>query len=220
MTSPASIRARAVLFQNAPHDAGVGELAERLHERGIEHLALRRVPGAAAILRSAALHEVAETIDGLLEVDLGSVAIGGWRRYDRLRRAAIRTHSGGVEQVTLFEHEITQTYRPCLDVTVDGNPVGEFTVELCVAMLLQPLAATVHTGMLVAVGPGDCTVTVSIGAPELGPIIKGERTLHTATMIDLRWPIPLVEQPPAPPSPSPAGRVRGTRPPESRWTGG
>ncbi|WP_174189918.1 hypothetical protein [Nocardia barduliensis] len=220
MTSPASIRARAVLFRNAAHDAGVGELAECLRERGVEHLALRRVPGAAAILRSAALREVAEAIHGLLEVDLGSVAVGGWRRYDRLRRAAIRTRSGGVEHVTLFEHEITQTYRPSLDVTVDGNPVGEFAVEICVGMLLEPLTTTVRNGTLVALGPGDCTVTVSIGAPELGPIMKRERRLPTATLIDLRWPIPLVERPPAPPAPLPAGRVPRVGPPRTRWAGG
>ncbi|MGY1946449.1 hypothetical protein [Nocardia asiatica] len=220
MTSPASISAQAILFRNAAHDAGVGELAECLRERGIEHLALRRVPGAAAILRSAALREVAETIHGLLEIDLGSVAIGGWRRYDRLRRAAIRTRSGGVEQVTLAEHEITHSCRPSLDVTVDGNPVGEFAVEICVAILLEPLTSTVRDGTLVALGPGNCTVTVSIGTPELGPIMKRERTLRTATMIDLRWPIPLVERPAAPPAPLPAGRGPGVRPPRTRWTAG
>ncbi|MGW4325259.1 hypothetical protein ACWEKR_05140 [Nocardia sp. NPDC004573] len=215
MTSPASIRARTVLFQNAPREAGVGELAECLHERGAEHVALRRAPGVAPILASAALHEVAETIDGLLQVDLGTVAIGGWRRYDLLRRAAMRTRAGGAEQVTLLEHEITQTYRPCLEVTIDEQPVGEFTIELCVAILLQPLAATVRNGTLVALGPGDCTVTVSISAPDLGPIMTRERTLRTATMIDLRWPIPLVEQPPTAP-----GVVPRVRSPQPRWAGG
>ncbi|WP_157172804.1 hypothetical protein [Nocardia exalbida] len=216
MTSPASMSARSVLFHNAPHDVEVGELAERLHERGAEHLALRRAPAVAPTLGSVALHEVAETIDGLLEVDLGSVAIGGWRRYDRLRSAAMRTRAGGTEQVTLFEHEITQTYSPCLDVTIDGNSVGEFTIEFCVAILLQPLAATVRNGMLAALGPGDCTVAVSIGAPELGPIMRRERRLHTATMIDLRRPIPLVELP----STLPVGRVSTARPPQARWAGG
>jgi hypothetical protein len=116
--------ARSVLFHNAPRDVEVGELAECLHERGAERLALRRAPALAPTLGAVALHELAETIDGLLEVDLGSVAIGGWRRYDRLRWAAMRTYAGGTEQVTLFEHEITQTYRPCLDVTVDGIRSG------------------------------------------------------------------------------------------------
>lgn len=207
MTSPTSIRARAVLFPGAPHEVGVGALAERLGESGVERLALRRTPGAIAVLRSAALREVAEAVDGLLEVDLGSVAVAGWRCYDRLRSAAMRTRAGGVEQVTLFEHQISQTYRPRLDVTVDGNLVGEFALELCVALLLEPLAATVRDGMLVALGPGDCTVTVSICVPEVGPIMEGKRTLHAATMIDLRWPIPLVDCQPAPPPTSPVSGV-------------
>ncbi|WP_454194309.1 hypothetical protein [Nocardia sp. Marseille-Q1738] len=215
MTSPTSVRARTVLFPGAPHEVGVDQLEGRLQQRGVERLALRRAPGAAAVLRSAALHEVAEAVDGLLEVDLGSVAVAGWRCYDKLRSAAMRTRAGGVEQVTLFEHEINQTYRPRLDVTVDGNPVGELALELCVAMLLEPLAATVRDGMLVALGPGDCTVTVSICVPEVGPIMEGKRTLHAATMIDLRLPIPLVDCVPAPPPALPVSGVPGPRPPQA-----
>ncbi|WP_328400621.1 hypothetical protein [Nocardia sp. NBC_00403] len=203
MTSPASITARAVLFPGAARGADVGQLAERLHERGVEQLALRRAPVVTVILRSAALRELAKAVDELLEIDLGRVAVAGWRRYDRLLRAAMRTCPDRVEQVELFEHEVTQTCCPRLEVTVDGNRVGEFALELCVALLLQPLAATVRGGMLVALGPGDCTVKVSVAAPEVGPILQRKRTLHVATMVDLRRPIPLIGRQPARPPASP-----------------
>ncbi|WP_157119544.1 hypothetical protein [Nocardia xishanensis] len=186
------ITARTVLFRSGAPDAAVGELAECLRQSGVDRLALRRMPGAAAALQSTTLCEVAKAVDGLLEVDLGGVAVAGWRRYDRLRGAATRTRSGGAEQVALFEHEISQSYRPRLDVSVGGSPVGEFALELCVAMLLQPLTATVRDGMLAALGPGDCTVTVSVRAPEIGPIMVRKRIIRAATMVDLRRPIPLV----------------------------
>ena len=105
----------------------------------------------------------------------------------------MRTRAGGVEQVELFEHEVTRSYCPRLEVTVDGSQVGEFELELCVTVLVRPFVATVRDGMLAALGPGDCTVTVSIGAPEVGPIIEREHQIPLATMVDLRRPIPLVD---------------------------
>ncbi|WP_433633293.1 hypothetical protein [Nocardia sp. CA-120079] len=200
MTRPISITARAVLFGQLAREAVEGELAERLGASGVEQLALRRTPVATEVVRTAALHEVARVVDGLLEVDLGGVVVAGWRRYQRLHNAAMRTRTGGVEQVELFEHEVTRSYCPRLEVTVDGSQVGEFELELCVAVLVRPLAATVRDGMLAALGPGDCTVTVSIGVPEVGPIIERAHPIPLATMVDLRRPIPLVDHQPLRPA--------------------
>ncbi|MFQ6398571.1 hypothetical protein ACLMAJ_34685 [Nocardia sp. KC 131] len=207
MTNPTMITTRAILFYGSTRESGLNELAEHLRERGIEQLALRRAPAVSALLRLSALRELVEAIDGLLQVDLGGVMVEGWRRYERLRSAAVRTHSGGSEQVELLGHEVTQTYCPRLDVTIDGTRVGELNLELCVTLLLQPLTATVRDGLLVALGPGDCTVTASIAVPELAPIMERKRTLHVATLVDLRRPIPLVYRRPAAP-PSPIGRTQ------------
>lgn len=203
MTRPISITARTVLFGQVAREVVEGELADRLGASGVEQLALRRTPVATEVLRSAALREVARAVDGLLELDLGGVAVAGWRRYQRLHSAAMRTRAGGVEQVELFEHEVTRSYCPRLEVTVDGSQVGEFELELCVTVLVRPLVATVRDGMLAALGPGDCTVTVSIGAPEVGPIIEREHPIPLATMVDLRRPIPLVDHQSARPAAAP-----------------
>ncbi|MFE9320257.1 hypothetical protein ACIHDR_05240 [Nocardia sp. NPDC052278] len=207
MTRPISITARAVLFGQVAREVVEEELAERLGASGVEQLALRRTPVITEVLRSAALREVAKVVDELLEVDLGEVAVAGWRRYQRLHSAAMRTRAGGVEQVEMFEHEVTRSYRPRLEVTVDGSQVGEFELELCVAVLVRPLVATVRDGMLAALGPGDCTVTVSIGVPEVGPIIEREHPIPLATMVDLRGPIPLVDHQPLRPTTAPTRAV-------------
>ncbi|WP_433192547.1 hypothetical protein ACQP1G_28010 [Nocardia sp. CA-107356] len=214
MTSPLLITARAVLFGRAAREVVEGELAERLRERGVEQLALRHASVVTEVLRSTALREMARAVDGLLGVDLGGVAVAGWRRYHRLRDAATRTRSGGVEQVELLEHEITRTCCPCLEVTVDGSQAGEFELGLCVAALLRPLSATVRDGMLAALGPGDCTVTVSIRAPEVGPIMERAHTIPVATMVDLRQPIPLVGHQSTRPHTSPPQGVPGPGPPQ------
>ncbi|GAB3207625.1 hypothetical protein [Nocardia tengchongensis] len=192
MTSPVSITARNVLFGSAGPAAVRNELATLLHASGAGDLALRWAAGVTAAVRSAVPREVAGAVDTVLAVDLGGVARTGWQRYRRLHEAAVRTRSGGVEQVDLYEHEITQTCRPRVEVTIDGNRVGEFELELCVAELLRPLTATVRDGLLVALGPGDCRVTVSMDAPEAGPIVERERTFPIATLVDLRRPIPLL----------------------------
>ncbi|TQM33620.1 hypothetical protein [Nocardia bhagyanarayanae] len=205
MTSPATITARSALFGGAVREVVEGDLAERLRTSGVEELALRRAPVVAAGLRSAAVCQVAKAVDGLLEIDLGGVAVAGWRRYERLRGAAMRTRTGGVERVELYAHEVTRTCCPRLEVVVGENQVGEFSLELDVAVRVQPLAAIVRNGMLVALGPGDCTVTVSLGAPEVGPIMRRERVFKVANVVDLRRPIPLLPNQPAPPPTSPSG---------------
>ncbi|MBB5917046.1 hypothetical protein BJY24_005958 [Nocardia transvalensis] len=202
MTNPPSITARAVLFGHAAREVVENELAERLAESGIEDLALRHARAVTPIVRSAALREIAGAVDGLLAVDIGGVAVAGWRRYERLRASAARTGAGGTERVELIEHEITQTCRPRLEITLDGDRVGEFELELGGAVMIRPLTATVRDGMLVALGPGDCTVTISIRVPELGPILERERVFPVGLMVDLRRPIPILGHRP-PPAASP-----------------
>lgn len=205
MTSPATITARLALFGGVAREVVEDELARRLRTSGVEELALRRAPVVAAGLRSTALGEVVRTVDGLLDIDLGGIAVAGWRRYERLRDAALRTRAGGVERVELSAHEVTRTCCPRLEVVVGENPVGEFSLELGVAVLVQPLVAIVRNGMLLALGPGDCTVTVSLGAPEVGPIMKRERVFKVANVVDLRRPIPLLRNQPGPAPTSPSG---------------
>ncbi|GAB2717215.1 hypothetical protein [Nocardia thraciensis] len=212
MTSPSVITARAVLFGHAAREVVESELTERLRDNDIERLAFRRVPAVSEMMRSVALREIARAVDGLLAVDIGGIAVAGWRRYEQLRDAAVRTSSGGVEQVELYEHEITHTYTPRLDITVDDNRVGEFELELNGTVLLRPLTATVRDGRLVALGPGDCTVTISISVPELGPILEREREFPVGIMVDLRRPIPLVGHPP------PTSPARGTPMPRAART--
>ncbi|WP_157171848.1 hypothetical protein [Nocardia higoensis] len=188
----APITAESVLFPAVTHVARTDDLARCLQHCGVEYVVLRRAPIVTAALRSTALREVTAAVEHLLRIDLAAVLAEGWRRYDRLREAAGRTRSGGTEQVELLEHEITRTCDPRLEVTVDGNPVGELDLELRVAILLRPLTATVRGGLLVALGPGDCTVSASVSAAGLGRLLRREHTLPVATLVDLRRPIPLV----------------------------
>ncbi|CAM4051992.1 hypothetical protein NONI108955_06275 [Nocardia ninae] len=207
MTYPDSISARVVLFQGAARSVGVGELVQVLRERGVGAHALHGVAVVTEQLRANVLEEIAAAIAGLLDVDLGDVALAGWARYNRLREAAIRTDPHGIEQVELVTHEITHGYQPRLEIIVDAVPIAEIVLEVAITLLLQPLTATVRSGALVALGQGECTATVSVGVKQVGQILERERILVAAHMIDLRRPIPLLGRPGTPPTaPESGGR--------------
>ncbi|MBF6170984.1 hypothetical protein [Nocardia blacklockiae] len=202
MTGPVSIAARTVLFGHAAREVVESELAERLHDSGVDELVLRHAPAVTVALRSATLRELARAVDELLAIDLGGVVVMGWRRYEKLHGAALRTRAGGTEQVELLEHEVVRSACPRLDVTIDEHRVCEFEVDVEAAVLLRPLTATVRDGMLVALGPGDCTVTISLGVPQLGPIFQREQAFPVGIMVDLRRPIPLAPHPAPAPDPT------------------
>ncbi|MFE6919546.1 hypothetical protein ACFVAV_00725 [Nocardia sp. NPDC057663] len=216
MTGPRMYTANSVLFNGADQAAATSVVAARLHEHGAENLALRRASVVSAILRSAVLRELAATVAELLDLDLGRVLVEGWRRYDRLQAVAMRTTAGGTERVDLAEHAVDYTWHPCLEITVDENRVGEIRLVIRVTLLLKPLVATIKAAAVVALGPGDCTVTATLTAPDLGPapITKGTRTIRTATLVDLRRPIPLLPyQNPIPSAPARAAWPPPTQPP-------
>ncbi|MEV6561693.1 hypothetical protein AB0M22_38650 [Nocardia sp. NPDC051756] len=202
MTYPESISARVVLFQGAAPSVGVGELVEVLRAREVGVLALRGVAAVTEQLRANVLEKIAAAIAGLLDIDLGDVALAGWDRYSRLREAAIRTDPYGEELVELVTHEITHRYRPRLEIIVDAVPVTEIVLDVVIALLLHPLTATVRSGALVALGGGECAATVSVGVQDVGQILQRERTLVATRMIDLHRPMSLLGHPRRPPTAS------------------
>lgn len=194
---PDALTARAVLYDNASRDLGCAQLTTRLREIGFDRDLRAAAPALGDLGRRIALPKIAESLDDVLDIGLGAAAVAGWRGYDRLRSAAVRTQHGPDETVELLTHELTHTYRPQLEIVVDGQTVGALTVELVLTLSIQPLAAAVRQGALVALGPGDCTAIVSLGTESRGAIIEREKSVPTARMIDLRRPIPLILPPPS-----------------------
>ncbi|MFD7843749.1 hypothetical protein ACFV4K_12555 [Nocardia sp. NPDC059764] len=189
MTTPLISARTVALGYSAP---AADDLANYLRSSGIDRIALRGAIAITEPLRTAALAEIAQAIDGLLNISLAQVAVEGWCRYDRLLRAADRTRRGGVsEKVPLLEHEISHTYHPALEVYVDDQQVSRFEITVDISLRVLPLEATVRGGRLVELGPGDCTATVSIGTPDLGPILVRDHTFQTSGAFDLRRPITL-----------------------------
>src|SRR5215813_573695 len=81
--------------------------------------------------REAAEEGLASATAGLLDVDLGDLAIYGWRTHESLVEAARRTvRTPGLQEVVqLASHRISTIRHPTIEVLVDGVKVHTFRFE-------------------------------------------------------------------------------------------
>lgn len=156
--------ARVFLFGDEPLADTVDALSRELERHGAAWSALHGVRRLSAGLTGAVDREVAVVADGLLDLDLGDALIGGWRRYAALTDAARRTAAapGSHEVVRLATHRVASTYRPRVDLLVDGVTVHDFVFELSVVFDVTGLAAVVRDGQLCTLLGGECLVSATL----------------------------------------------------------
>ncbi len=176
--SPQPVTARVFLFGDGPD---TGTVIAQLLQR---HDALNSVTGAVGGLaragRDAVGREVGTAVSGLLDVDFGQVAVGGWRKHAALVAAARRTAvaPGSEEIVELATHRMTSTHRPYLEIAVDDVPVETLRLEITIEFLIRALVAVVSHGDLVAVEAGQCDATVRL-------CIEGREIIARQAQVDL-----------------------------------
>jgi hypothetical protein len=167
---PAPLTVRSLLFDEAADGA---DLLARAIDEDTMAAALPQLSRAG---RAAAGAELTDLAKGLLELDLGSLALAGWAKHRDLLAAATRTveHPGSTELVELITHRITSVHRPSVDLLVDGVRVAVVRLELEVELLVRALVATVRLGHLIGLRSGsfDVTVTLAMG----GRQVAGHRT--------------------------------------------
>lgn len=97
---PAPLTVRSLLFDEAADGA---DLLARAIDEDTMAAALPQLSRAG---RSAAGAELTDMAKGLLELDLGGLALAGWRKHRDLVAAATRTseHPGSTELVELATH--------------------------------------------------------------------------------------------------------------------
>jgi hypothetical protein len=129
-----------------------------------EHTAGELVRSGGGAVRA----ELARSVQGLLDLDLGDLLLTGWRKWTVLTAAARRTHDrpGTSEVVGLAEHTTTVHQRPTVDLLVREIRLATLHVDLAVEFTVHGLAATVRGGRLVALTGGSCTVTATLAVEE------------------------------------------------------
>jgi hypothetical protein len=212
----------AFLFGGA-EDSGQA-LAHALKEHGV----LGALGPALQVLshtgREAAGDQIATVAQELLDLDLGGLAVAGWRRHAALTAAADRTrvNPGSSEVVDLATHRITSIHRPYVELLLNDVHIATVRFELRMEFLVRALVATVRDGHVAALGFGACDVTGSLAAEGV-QLIKQQARLDMSLLI----PIPLAlhrqdgDAPPAsaqphwvpltPLRPAPTGHAVGRR---------
>jgi hypothetical protein len=175
------LTARSFLF--GTDGAGVAELVAELDRRELPGVAGDAVGTVLRSTDGAVRAELARAVQGLLEIDLADVLLGGWRKWTVLTAAARRTRDrpGVTEVVSLAEHTLTSTSEPSVDLLVGEVRVATVHLELTVELTLQALAATVRGGRLVALTGGSCEVAVALSIEQ-----------RTVASRKARVPLPLV----------------------------
>ena len=166
---PAPLTVRSLLFDQAADGADL--LARAIDAETVA----AALPGLSRAGRSVASAELTGLAKGLLELDLGSLALAGWCKHRDLLAAATRTveHPGSTELVELATHRIRSVHQPTVDLLVDGARVAVVRLELEVELLVRALVATVRLGRLIGLRSGsfDVSLTLAMG----GRQVAGQR---------------------------------------------
>ena len=133
--------------------------------------ALENLPKATC---EAAVREATTQAAGLLDIDLISLLVAGWRAHHDLAAAARHTLAtpGSTELVDLATHQITTTQQPSVTVLIDGHRVASLQLDLSVVFDVSALGAGITAGRLVTLHSGRCDITASLAIQGTNVITK------------------------------------------------
>jgi hypothetical protein len=135
--------------------------------------------------------ELTVVVAGLLDLDLGDIAVSAWRKHTALAAAARETvaasHGGRPEverTVDLARHRITSTHRPYIDVRAGAALVTRVQLELNLVFEVAALAAVVRQGRMVALRTGRCELTGTLSV-DGEPVVARRGELDLAEAVRL-----------------------------------
>ncbi len=171
----------------------VDALASALREHGVLGSLGGGLKDLSRAGRDAVSGQIATVAHGLLDLDLGDIIVGGWRKYADLTAAAKRTIAtpDSTEVVDLVTHRIISTHRPRVEVLVDDVNVATLRFELSIELAVKGLVATVRHGRLVTLHSGACDVTATL-AVDGRQLAKREAHLELRPLLYLGGGIPLL----------------------------
>jgi hypothetical protein len=193
MTTDSTTTAADVLLGAGEHTAAFADLLGP-QVLGTQDLgaALRGTRVLAEGTRNVAEREINAAASRLLDIDLSDVLIGGWLRYEQLRRAAANTRNGGCECVPLARHRVNATHRPWIELRVNDVPIGRIDFEIRTTLEIDGVTAVVEHAALQKLRYGECNATVAVTITPHGQTAQRSRKLPVGQVIQLRDPIPLL----------------------------
>jgi hypothetical protein len=183
----------AALLGDGDADRGARALKRGLGQAKTGERALESAGGLSTVTFRLADERVTEALGGQLSTDVGRMVLDGWLKYRELVAAAERTRAapGQPEDVVLAAHEIASTYRPSVDVLIDGSLVTTLTFELTVSVELRGVIAVVERGRLTAIRAGDVVAAARISLWDR-QLAGGEHRCAVGKVVRLRDGVALV----------------------------
>jgi hypothetical protein len=107
----------------------------------------------------------------LLDLDVMEVLAAGWNKYRVLSEFADpdRHPADESNDVALDDHSLSMTYRPALEITVDGVKRGSIEFTLTVALQLKAVILIIKGGRIMGLRTGSCSgkVTLDLDGAEI-----------------------------------------------------
>lgn len=134
----------------------------------------RALGGLPEVTREAAVREAATVAAGLLQVDLISVLVAGWREHRDISSVARRTLAapGSAELVSMITHRVTVAQNPSVSVLVDGHRVATVQLGLSITFDVNALLAGISGGRLVTIHSGRCDITATLAVQDTDLLTK------------------------------------------------
>ena len=127
-----------------------------------------------------------------LDLDVVNVMVAGWRKYDALVDAALRTRDTELSlPVDLAGTSIVLRQHPWVEITWQGTTIGEVHFVVAVDVHVVALGSTVRHGSLVELTSGKVVVTVSLST--LGEVVSRHADLDPSWVVDLGSGIRIVD---------------------------
>ncbi len=139
---------------------GVKTLAHALNEHGVLGSFADELKNLSRTGFGAVGRQLATAAHGLLDLDLGDLAVGGWCKFKDVTKAVERTIAspGSSEIVDLATHSITSTHSPHVELIVNDAHVATMRFDLSIKFTVKGLGATIRDGRLVSLHSGACDV--------------------------------------------------------------
>ena len=127
-----------------------------------------------------------------LDLDVGEVMLAGWHKYHALIDAARRTRDTDLSlPVDLAGTSMALRQHPWVEITWQGERIGEVRFEVAVDVEVLALEATVRHGSLVELTSGRAIVRVSLST--LGEKVGRQAKFDPVLVVDLGTGIPLAD---------------------------
>ncbi len=146
-----------------------------------------------------AVYGVAGAIPHLLDIEVGTILVGGWAGEGELARYTDpqRYPPGEVVLVELTSHVVTSEHNPSVELLVNDQPYGQLGLTVSVTLQVKSASLTITDGKIWQAAAGACTAT--------GRISCDGQVLGECPPTRAELPAPLVFAEPVPIVPGPAG---------------